>query len=145
MTRQHILDVVTEMIDECGSKHIHISTLAKRASVGVPTIYYHFASRSQLIAEAQIVNYQNMLQPIRDVLAQIVAAIAIEDVALYQKSIDRYLRTVSSKDKLEQKWNVVGLILDVQNDQAAQKQICEISDAFHDEWIVAFERAQKLG
>ena len=145
MTRQHILDVATEMIDEGGSKNIHINNLAKRASVGVPTIYYHFTSRSQLIAEAQIANYETLLGPSRDVLAEISSALRDEDVSTYQRAIGNYLRTVSSSDQLEHKWNLVSLLLDVHDDEAAQECICKISDAFHEELVVAFERAQGLG
>ena len=51
-TRDHIVDTTLKMISEIESHNVRISEVAKRSSVGVPTIYYYFESRTQLLAEA---------------------------------------------------------------------------------------------
>ena len=62
-TRGHIIEVAQAMLAERPSGDIHLADIAEGAHVGVQTIYYHFDSRNQLIAEAQAAIYKNLTEP----------------------------------------------------------------------------------
>jgi len=85
---QHILAVTATMIDEMGSANLHVSAIAERANVGVPTIYYHFVSLSGLISLAQGLRLNELYGPFDDVLTAMIGAVNNEDEDAYWAAWD---------------------------------------------------------
>ena len=69
-TRRHIVESVVKLLTQRPSREIHLADVAERAHVGVQTIYYHFDSRTQLIAEAQALTYYRLTEPFHEYITK---------------------------------------------------------------------------
>jgi len=130
---------------ESGTSDLRVVDVAKRASVGVPTIYYHFESRTQLIAEAQLSNYLGLLEPLHGCLARAEAALETEDRAGYVDAIGENLVLAWKAGQHGDRWGVVRLLLDVWSDPKTQSRFCTLLEQQFTRWIDLAERAKALG
>ena len=144
-TRQHILDIAVGIIAESGSSDLRVVDVAKRASVGVPTIYYHFESRSQLIAEAQVLAYLKVIEPLHGLLEAAEAAIVAGDQAAYEAAVGANMVLAWKSGQPGDRWAVVKLLLDVWAHTATQVRFCEMLDQQFLRWIDAVNQAKQLG
>src|SRR5271169_1543666 len=125
MTRRHILEVASSMVAEAGSENFRIVDLAERAHIGVPTIYYHFVSRAQVVAEAQMANYFAMTEPLHRILARAETAIATRDAPEFWEAVRLNIMRAWSSGQFDEKRGLVKLLLDVWNDPASRVRFRE--------------------
>jgi AcrR family transcriptional regulator len=144
-TRTHIRDVAAQMIDECGSDALRIVDVAGRANVGVPTIYYHFDSKTQLIAEAQVSNYLLMLTPIHQIISRVELALGAKDESAFWAAIGDDIVVSWKSGQPDDRWRVIKLLLDVWSDPKARDAFCDGLDAQFDRWIQIIDEAKELG
>lgn len=145
LTRRRIIDVASAMITEHGTGSFRIVDLAERAGVGVPTIYYHFDSRTQVIAEAQMAIYLVTVEPLHLVLERVEAALVAGDEAAYWDAVRENLVMAWSSGQVDQKTGIVRLLLDVWADPAARQTFCEMLDAQFERWVGVVEDAKAIG
>ncbi|HSN03042.1 MAG TPA: TetR/AcrR family transcriptional regulator, partial [Acidimicrobiales bacterium] len=112
-TRQRILDVTIAAIEKDGSRNVRIAEVANRSKVGVPTIYYHFESRTQLIAEAQMAIYQRLTVSLHGQKPRIMAALANDDREGFLNALGENTEMAWRLGQLDEKWGIVKLLLDV--------------------------------
>lgn len=144
-TRQHILAAAESILSRSESSKVHISEVAKLANVGIPTVYYHFESRAQLIAEAQASTYLKLIEPLHNFLCIAEAAITSRDEASFFSATGDNLVLAWSFGQLEAGWKITKLVLDVWSDPKTRSDFSQKLDAQFDRWIIAFEQAQELG
>ena len=144
-TRQRILDVTIAAIEKDGSRNVRIAEVANRTRVGVPTIYYHFESRTQLIAEAQMAIYQRMTQSLHVHQPRILAALAGDDREAFLNALGENTEMAWQLGQLDEKWGIVKLLLDVWSQPKVRDQFCEMLDVQFERWNDAMEHAKDLG
>jgi AcrR family transcriptional regulator len=145
LTRRHIIEVASEMVTEAGSENFRIVDLAERAHIGVPTIYYHFESRTQVIAEAQMANYFAMTEPLHKILSRAETAISTKDADDFWAAVRQNIEGAWSRGQFDDKRGIVKLLLDVSNDPASRTRFRELLDIQFARWVALVEDAQDLG
>jgi AcrR family transcriptional regulator len=144
-TRQRILDVTVAAIEKDGSRHVRIAEVANRSRVGVPTIYYHFQSRTQLIAEAQVAIYQRLTEPLHVYLPRVEAALANDDQEAFHEALGENTEMAWTLGQLDEKWGIVKLLLDVWSQPKVRDEFCTRLDVQFERWNDAMEHAKDLG
>jgi TetR/AcrR family transcriptional regulator, cholesterol catabolism regulator len=144
-TRQHILDSVVDLIAERGSEDIRVADLATYANVGVPTIYYHFHSRTHLIAEAQVAAWQSHLEPFRASLNNMEKAVDACDEDAFWCALKSAYQPAWTVSESEAKWSAAKRLLDVRLDPASQTRFSELLDCHYERWVHALEGGRRCG
>ena len=75
-TRRQILDVTVALLDAARGTRVRLRDIADAANVAIPTIYYHYADRQSLLAEAQAVRLLGIFDEITDATSPTVKPIA---------------------------------------------------------------------
>ena len=140
--KQHILTTTVGMISELGSEKIRIVDVAREASVGIPTIYYHFDSRAKLLAEAQFIRYEESVRPVRDLMDQIEAALAEGDGEAFWSVIDRYVSLVWSSSQVDSKFEASTTLLDDSVDVEVRGEFLDVMKRQYQRWINVVVAAQ---
>lgn len=140
-----MIEVASEMIAESGSASFRIADLAQRANVGVPTIYYHFESRSQIIAQAQMANYFKMTVPLHRILSNAETALSTKDEAVFWKAIRENMLKAWTAGAASDKLSVVKLLLDVHTDPKSRELFRDRLDIQFARWVAVVDDAKDLG
>jgi AcrR family transcriptional regulator len=145
LTRRHIIEVASRMVADAGSENFRIVDLAEQAHIGVPTIYYHFESRTQVIAEAQMANYFAMTEPLHKILSRAETAVSLGDAEEFWAAARQNIVGAWSRGQFDEKRGLVKLLLDVWNDPASRTRFRELLDIQFARWVVLVEDAKGLG
>ncbi len=140
--KQHILTTTVAMISEYGPTKIRVADVARRADVGVPTIYYHFDSRSNLLAEAQVVRYEEFLRPARELMDAMEAALVAEDRGTFDEAVDRYLSLVWAPRVIGGTYEF-DVMLECSVDPVVSEEILDATRRQHQRWVAIVARAQQ--
>jgi len=144
-TARHILDVTERVLAESDGHKIRIEDIAKLANVSEPTIYYHFSSRNQLIAEAQVSAYLKLIGPLHQYLNAAEAALTTKDYETYVTAVGENVTMAWSYGKTDDKWRISRLLIDIWSDPKTQREFCEILDVQLGRWINVIEASKVLG
>ncbi|MDE3065507.1 MAG: TetR/AcrR family transcriptional regulator [Acidobacteriota bacterium] len=145
LTRRHIVEVASRMVAESGSESFRIVDLAEQAHIGVPTIYYHFESRSQVIAEAQMANYFAMTEQLHKLLSRAETAISLADADEFWDAVRANIVGAWSRGQFDEKRGVIKLLMDVWNDTASRVRFRELLDIQFARWVALVDDAKGLG
>ena len=144
-TRRHIIDVTEKMLGERPSSEIHLADIADQAHVGVQTIYYHFDSRNQLIAEAQACAYARMTQPLHEYLLIAENALLEEDQDTFWIAVGDIISLAWAHGQGGDRWRIMKLFIDIWLDEKTQREFSDALEVQFDRWINAIEAAKPLG
>lgn len=144
-TRQHIIEAVAKMLAQSPSVDIHLADVAERAHVGVQTIYYHFDSRTQLIAEAQAFSYYRLMEPLNEHVTKAEKALQDEDQESFWTAFGDNVVLAWSQAPDEDRWRVMKLLIDISGDQSTQREFSDALDAQLERWIEVFDAAKSRG
>ncbi len=144
-TRRHIIEAVVKMLAARASSEIHLADVAEKAHVGVQTIYYHFDSRTQLIAEAQALTYYRITEPFQAYLEQAQQALEADDPELYWSAIGDNVVLAWSFGHSDDRWRVIKLLIDISEDPTTQREFWDSLEAQFERWIDVFEAGKRLG
>jgi AcrR family transcriptional regulator len=144
-TRQHIVDAVAKMLTQRPSRDIHLADVAERAHVGVQTIYYHFDSRTQLIAEAQALTYYRLMEPFEEYVENAEKALQDGDQESFWTALGDNVMRAWSHEPGEDRWRIMKLLIDISEDSATQREFWEALDTQLERWIDVFDAAKSLG
>ena len=144
-TRQHIIDVTENMLETRSSSEIHLADIADQAHVGVQTIYYHFQSRNQLIAEAQASAYARLTKPLHEYLLMAENALVEQDQATFWSALGENISLAWAHGQSGDQWRISKLLIDIWLDEKTQRRFSEVLEIQFDRWINAIEAAKPLG
>lgn len=144
-TRLQIIAAAETLLSSRDSGVIRINDVAETANIGVPTVYYYFESRDQLIAEAQASIYLKLIEPLHQYLAIAEAAIIAMDEATLLGAMGDNLAMAWSLGQLDGGWKMTKLLMDVWSDPTTQRAFCKSLDAQLERWITAIESSKSLG
>ena len=145
LTRRHILNVASKMVSDVGSDAFRIVDLADKANIGVPTIYYHFESRSQVIAEAQMANYFRLVEPLHGLLSRAETAVSERQEPAFWEAVEANVTRAWSSGQIDEKLGIVKLLLDVWSDPKSRQTFRKLLDIQFARWIALVRDAQELG
>ena len=145
LTRRHILNVASKMVSDVGSDAFRIVDLADKANIGVPTIYYHFESRSQVIAEAQMANYFRLVEPLHGLLSRAETAVSERQEPAFWEAVEANVTRAWSSGQIDEKLGIVKLLLDVWSDPKSRQTFRRLLDIQFARWIALVRDAQELG
>ncbi len=143
--KQHILDTVVAMIGETGSSSVHVADVARRASVGIPTIYYHFDSRARLIGEAQSVRYEETIRPVRELMDEVEKTLAGGSEDDFWDAVNRYVALVWTPRQAHGKYEVGTLLLDDSLDSDVRDEMFNVMNREYRRWVAVVVAAQDRG
>ncbi len=144
-TRRKILLVAAAVIKDKGSKGVDFDDIAERADLELSVVEELFDSRTQLIAEVQMANYFDTVEPIHIVLSRIETAVVECDEVAFWKGIEENLVMSWSASHFDNKWGIINLINDVWSDPFTQSHFCDLLDIQFHRWITVVEGAQSNG
>jgi hypothetical protein len=143
--RDKILSVASQFVRENGASSLEVSEIAQLSEVDVETVEYFFDSKTQLVAEAQLSNYFEMVEPHHLVLNRVETAAANKDETGFWVAIEENMEMAWTSGQVGQKWGIIRLLMDIWSDPFAQSHFCELLDIQFERWITVVERAQSLG
>jgi AcrR family transcriptional regulator len=144
-THHHILEVAAEMLREGEKEHFHMAQLAERASVGVPTIYYYFASLNELVAHAQIVNYLYLSRPIHSYDEQIATSFERKDEALFWDAMNGHMEKMWRAGGFDGNFGIIRVLSDIWADEGAKTKLQGMMRNRVEYWTSTARQAQELG
>jgi len=144
-TRQHILVSTAELIAHQGSSNIRVKDVILRANVGLPTLYYHFDSKSQLVAEAQSFTYFELVGHLRDYLLDVEAALDAHDENAFLNAVSNNMQSIWITAQDGGNWRIVNLLRDVWHHADTQRAFSSRLDSQIDRWVEAVKCSMALG
>ncbi len=144
-TRRVILESAVSLIDEVGGDGLRVSDVARRACVGVPTVYYYFTSRDALVAEAQEVQAERIIVGRRDVTGRWRAALEADDERAFYEALRDYHQATRDPSSTERMWTLVAGLVNSRTNEGARRRLVEINDAALAEREAILREAQARG
>jgi AcrR family transcriptional regulator len=145
-TQQHIVRTAALMLRETDKEHFHMAQLAERADVGVPTIYYYFASLNELVAHAQIINYVEFSRPVHSFDQQIADAFETGDEASFWDAIENHMKAVwQAGNEVEGGLGTIRVLMDIWGDEGAKSKLRAMMRDRITFWTTTARTAQEHG
>jgi AcrR family transcriptional regulator len=132
------------MVAENGSENLHIVEIAKNANVGVPTLYYHFDSLVHLIAEAQLVNYMALAEPLHLQLAKAEDFLEARNELAFWDAIEENLIRAWTSGQLGNKIGLLRLFIDVASDPTVRQSFADHINQQFARWVALLDGAKEL-
>jgi len=142
---QHILAATAAMLDETDSANIRVSAIAVRANVGVPSIYYYFASLPQLISLAQGLRHDELWAPFDEILVAMTSAVDNQDEGAYWAAWDAVFVVGWDPERRERMRHMAELMVDVRRDTAQSKLMREKQERQLQQRIEVIDKAKGFG
>jgi len=143
--RDRILAAAAALLRTPRDEELKLDEIARGADTDLETIAYFFDTSVQLKAEAQMLNYFEMIEPHHVVLARVEAAIAGRDRESFWSSIEENMVLAWSSGRVGEKWGLIQLLQDVWKDPFSQSHFRELLDIQFQRWIDVIADAQELG
>jgi AcrR family transcriptional regulator len=144
-TQKHILEVAAKMLREDSKDNFHIADVAERANVGVPTIYYYFASINELVAHAQVINYVEMSRPVHSYDGQIARSFADRDEAEFWEAMKGHMVTVWQAGSFDGSIGILRILTDIWGDEGAKDTLRALMRDRIAFWTTMARTGQELG
>jgi AcrR family transcriptional regulator len=144
-TRRHIIESAEALLAQRGSSELHLADVAELAHVGLQTIYYHFDSRTQLIAEAQASAYFRLIGPLHEYLGTAEKALVDRDEETFWKALSENLVLAWSYGKDDDQWRITKLLIDIWSDEKTRVEFRAGFEIQVERWINAIDAAKPLG
>jgi AcrR family transcriptional regulator len=144
-TRRHIIESAEVLLAQRGSSELHLADVAELAHVGLQTIYYHFDSRTQLIAEAQASAYFRLIGPLHEYLGTAEKALVDRDEEKFWTALSENLVLAWSYGKDDDQWRITKLLVDIWADEKTRVEFRAGLEIQVERWINAINAAKPLG
>jgi AcrR family transcriptional regulator len=144
-TRRHIIESAEELLAQRGSSELHLADVAELAHVGLQTIYYHFDSRTQLIAEAQASAYFRLIGPLHEYLGSAEKALVERNEETFWEALSDNLVLAWSYGKGDDQWRITKLLIDIWADEKTRVEFRAGFEIQVERWINAIDAAKPLG
>jgi len=111
----------------------------------VDTVAYFFDSIKQLIAEAQLANYADLVRSHHFAMTKVETALAQEDLDAFLAAVEQNLDLAWTSGQIGDRWGIIELLHDIWGDPFVQSHFCELLDVQFQAWINIVQCAQDLG
>jgi AcrR family transcriptional regulator len=142
-TRQRLIDVTTELLNEGGNHSLRLADVARATGVAVSTIYAHFKDRTDLVAAARLEQFRSHAQEaMGEVSGAIVNAERLEDVA--QAAFWPTLASPDHDDARLRRWDRIEAIADARHIPALCEGLEELQGGLNRQGAELVRRAQDV-
>lgn len=107
-TRERVIGVVVELLEDGGEAALSIDEVRDRSGVSVGSIYHHFGDRNGLIVAAQIRRFARFAEAEIAALSTIVER--ADDVAEFRRAIRQLTRHTAADVRIAQRWGRIGVL-----------------------------------
>ena len=125
-TRRQILDVTVALLDAARGSRVRLRDIADAANVAIPTIYYHYADRQSLLAEAQAVRLLGIFDEITDATSPTVNAITAADQDGYVEAVAETREPYWKPDNREAVWRSVEAMVEIRHDPEVFSRVSSV-------------------
>ncbi|MFZ1062928.1 MAG: hypothetical protein WAN30_05590 [Acidimicrobiales bacterium] len=143
--RDKIIDATQVLVRDVARDQLTFENVARRAEVGLESVTYFFDSINQLVAEAQLANYADMVRAHHFVMTKVEAALAAEDRDAFLDAVEQNLELAWTSGQVGNRWGIIELMHDIWGDPFVQSHFCELLDVQFGAWIDIVQGAQRLG
>jgi len=133
------------MVREASREGVTFEGVGTRAGVSVDTVAYFFDSIKQLIAEAQLANYADLVSAHHFAMTKVETALAEEDLDAFLAAVEQNLDLAWTSGQIGNRWGIIELLHDIWGDPFVQSHFCELLDVQFQAWINIVRSAQGLG
>ena len=133
------------MVREASREGVTFEGVGARAGVSVDTVAYFFDSIKQLIAEAQLANYADLVRSHHFAMTKVETALAQEDLDAFLAAVEQNLDLAWTSGQIGDRWGIIELLHDIWGDPFVQSHFCELLDVQFQAWINIVQCAQDLG
>ncbi|MGC8497978.1 MAG: TetR/AcrR family transcriptional regulator [Acidimicrobiales bacterium] len=144
-TRERIVLAAQDLLARTASSAIRVVDIAGHAHVGVPTIYYHFASREQVIAQAQLRTYGELSRPMTAFVTRMSEALVDGNAEGFRHELLADVVTTWEAGALEEEVGVMRLLLDIWADPPTRQEFRDTVARRYRHWVRLMEQAQQRG
>ncbi len=144
-TKWRIIDCTVQLLAERGSHDLRLTDVADRAEVGLQTIYYHFTSRTHLIAEAQAYEYLQRIRPLHGYLEVVERSLAEGDEASFWDALGENVKLSWSYGLNDDRWQTTTLLIDIWSDDFTREEFRAGLEVQIERWVSAINAAKPLG
>lgn len=143
-TRDRLLQVTVELLDEGGDHSLRLADVARRSGVAVSTIYAHFRDRTDLVAAARLVQFRaRARESIEQAEAALDPGLSREDfVAAAQWPS---LRSPDDPGATERRWDRLEAIADSRHLPELAARLTELQAGMSERVTAVIRRSQDLG
>jgi AcrR family transcriptional regulator len=143
--RDRILEAAKGMVRDSDRDAFTFEAVAERAGVEPGVVSHFFDSTTQLIAEAQLLNYGDIVQSHHYVMTFVEKALDEENLDEFLAAVEQNLVLAWSAGQYANNWGVIQVLHDIWCDPFVQSHFCELLDVQFQAWITIVERAKSLG
>jgi len=144
-TKRHILSVTVKLLEKTSSTNLRLVDVAKAAFVAVATIYYHFDSREQLIAEAQAITFLMLTEPLHGMFARAEVALVSGDRDDFWGAIGDHIRLSWAMGVRDDERGVLTVLRDVHSQPHTRRDFDQEVSASFSRFAHLLEEAKALG
>ena len=142
-TRDRVLDVVLELLEEGGEVAVRIDDVRDRSSVSIGSIYHHFGDRDGLIVAAQVRRFARFAEAEIAALSDIVERSG--SVTQFRRSLRQLTLHTSSELRVAERWARVAVLASTVGRPELAKEIREIQTRLTDEFQAHVAQGQVRG
>lgn len=143
--RDKIITTTKAMVREASREGVTFEGVGTRAGVSVDTVAYFFDSIKQLIAEAQLANYADLVSAHHFAMTKVETALAEEDLDAFLAAVEQNLDLAWTSGQIGNRWGIIELLHDIWGDPFVQSHFCELLDVQFQAWMNIVRSAQGLG
>ena len=112
------------MVREASREGVTFEGVGARAGVSVDTVAYFFDSIKQLIAEAQLANYADLVRSHHFAMTKVETALAQEDLDAFLAAVEQNLDLAWTSGQIGDRWGIIELLHDIWGDPFVQSHFC---------------------
>jgi AcrR family transcriptional regulator len=122
-TRDRILAASISIIAADGSANLRMADVADVATVGVPTIYYYFSSRENLVAAAQAERFRHLLDGDRALLEDLRTHLENKDLEAWLETSDLLSGRYWGAIVTELIWEIIEIFADIRREEQVRIEV----------------------
>jgi len=142
-TRDRVLDVVLDLLEEGGEAAVRIDDIKGRSGVPIGSIYHHFDNREGLIAAAQVRRFARYAEAEIAALSEIVRR--SRDVEHFRASVRHLTLQSASEVRVAERWARVAVLASTRGRPELEEEIRTIQTRLTDEFQAHVSEGQARG
>jgi AcrR family transcriptional regulator len=142
-TRDRVIDVVLDLLEEGGEAAVRIDEVRDRAGVSIGSIYHHFGDRDGLIATAQVRRFARYAAAEITALSDIVQRSS--DIQQFRRAIRQLTLRTGSEVRVAERWARVGVLESTVGRPELEAEVRAIQTRLTDEFQAHVAQGQARG
>ena len=142
-TREQVLNVVLEMLEEGGEAAVRIEDVRERSGVSIGSLYHHFGDRDGLIVAAQLRRFARYAEAEIAALSTIVQR--SRNVLQFRRAIHRLTLHMASEVRIAERWARITVLGSTVGRPQLRQEIRAIQTRLTDEFQAHVAQGQARG